>query len=134
MITEDFVSFETAKLLKEKGFDELCAFQYYTYWEDGKLKNYLRPIRLDTMISNSQVTGRDNVTAPTLQMACKWLEKKHQLYCDIGFDDLGFNWVIIDLSADASKQPVYKSDSHGGYCDSTEPTEDAIKFCLKHLI
>lgn len=25
MITEDYVSFETAKLLKEKGFDEVCC-------------------------------------------------------------------------------------------------------------
>ena len=28
MITEDYVSFETAKLLKEKGFDELCYQKY----------------------------------------------------------------------------------------------------------
>ena len=30
MITEDYVSFETAKLLKEKGFNESC----YTYYDD----------------------------------------------------------------------------------------------------
>lgn len=34
MITEDYVSFETAKLLKEKGFDELC---YQKYDSDGEL-------------------------------------------------------------------------------------------------
>lgn len=28
MITEDYVSFETAKLLKEKGFDEKCQKVY----------------------------------------------------------------------------------------------------------
>lgn len=28
MITEDYVSFETAKLLKEKGFDESCRAVY----------------------------------------------------------------------------------------------------------
>ena len=28
MITEDYVSFETAKLLKEKGFDEPCQYFY----------------------------------------------------------------------------------------------------------
>ena len=32
MITEDYVSFETAKLLKEKGFDEPCV---YVYRHDG---------------------------------------------------------------------------------------------------
>ncbi len=29
MITEDYVSFETAKLLKEKGFDDECQKYYY---------------------------------------------------------------------------------------------------------
>ena len=29
MITEDYVNFETAKLLKEKGFDEI-TFTWYT--------------------------------------------------------------------------------------------------------
>ena len=32
MITEDYVSFETAKLLKEKGFDEPTTG---TYYKDG---------------------------------------------------------------------------------------------------
>ena len=31
-LTEDYVSFETAKLLKEKGFDEPC-FAYYSELE-----------------------------------------------------------------------------------------------------
>ena len=35
MVTEDYVSFETAKLLKEKGFDEKC-FQYW-HEEDNEL-------------------------------------------------------------------------------------------------
>ena len=30
MITEDYVSFETAKLLKEKGFDETCR----AFWKN----------------------------------------------------------------------------------------------------
>ena len=34
MITEDYVSFEIAKLLKEKGFDELC---YQKYDDEGYL-------------------------------------------------------------------------------------------------
>ena len=31
MIQEDYVSFETAKLLKEKGFDEECQKYYGDY-------------------------------------------------------------------------------------------------------
>lgn len=28
MITEDYVSYEVTKLLKEKGFDEECSYRY----------------------------------------------------------------------------------------------------------
>ena len=38
MITEDYVSFETAKLLQEKGFDRECHFSKYcieTKHEEG---------------------------------------------------------------------------------------------------
>ncbi len=131
MITEDFVSFETAKLLKEKGFDELCAFQYYTYWEDGKLKNYLRPIRLDTMISNSQVIGRDNVTAPTLQMVCKWLREIHNI--DIFPWKIGkgiYSCAIFNSNTgkDLSSNKDFPSEKY------EKTVEAAIKYCLEHLI
>lgn len=52
MITEDYVSFNTAKLLKEKGFDEECQ-QYY---------------------------GDYKYSCPTLQMAMKWLREVHNLF------------------------------------------------------
>ena len=35
MVTEDYVSFDTAKLLKEKGFE--CVNLHYYYDEDGDL-------------------------------------------------------------------------------------------------
>ena len=42
MITEDYVSFETAKLLKEKGFDvsEIDAYFPFVYYSDGKMDFY----------------------------------------------------------------------------------------------
>ena len=52
MITEDYVSFETAKLLKEKGFDE-------------KVISFYTP---------------GDIPRPTLQMAMKWLRKTHNFH------------------------------------------------------
>ena len=65
MITEDYVSFEIAKLLKEKGFDEYCGYYDKTgeYW-DYKTFNH---------------KGDEYISAPTLQMAMKWLRKVHNL-------------------------------------------------------
>ena len=36
MITEDYVSFEVAKLLREKGFNEECEYFYDEYKDENK--------------------------------------------------------------------------------------------------
>ena len=38
MITEDYVSFETAKLLKEKGFDGICRTAYETITNEHEVE------------------------------------------------------------------------------------------------
>ena len=59
MITEDYVSFKTAKLLKEKGFDEKCFTVYNNDREFYDTKYGIVPsIKIPT---------------PTIQMAMKWL-------------------------------------------------------------
>ena len=69
MITEDYVSFETAKLLKEKGFN----------WNTDKQFN------LDKIVGDYNITDRSRyperyLDAPTLQMAMKWLREVHNLH------------------------------------------------------
>jgi hypothetical protein len=75
MLKEDYCSFEVAKLLKEKGFDEEC---FALYNPDGML------IQSGIRLNNIQV-GRveGSYSAPTLQMAMKWLRKEHQLHISV---------------------------------------------------
>lgn len=59
MITEDYVGFETAKLMKEKGFDEICYLGYNKNGEYiGLSMNTLKKIwlRLLSRISNKITT------------------------------------------------------------------------------
>ena len=74
MIEEAYVSFETAKLLKEKGFDEPCHYYY----------------RNNTLMFDASINGRNSyqhneniASAPTHQMAMKWLRKEHNLCIEI---------------------------------------------------
>ena len=67
MITEDYVSFEIAKLLKEKGFscDEISCikvFKGHTYKVQGTV-----------------IDADEDVTIPTIQLAMKWLREKYAL-------------------------------------------------------
>ena len=79
MITETYISFEVAKLLKKKGFDEEC----YTFYEYDS-GDFYREERNPCCNSYS-----DDYTAPTLQMAMKWLREVHNVNIEIHYNRFG---------------------------------------------
>lgn len=134
MITEDYVSFETAKLLKEKGFDEPCECFYDTGNNDVSIVNGWMDI------SNSELEEREFVcySAPTLQMAMKWLREVHNIFIDIvsrfsmnADKDVCFSYSCKKLIG------TYKScyeHSDGEWWNYEDACEAAIKYCLENLI
>ena len=125
MIKEDYVSFEAAKLLKEKGFDEPCFY----YYKDKVL------------IFSHSLKGRnsyqtDTCSAPTLQMAMKWLREVHNIHIVIHpYTEMeGHNWsFIFDTFAYGCWQElgIYITDSWNTY---EEAVEAALKYSLENLI
>ena len=128
---EDYVSFETAKLLKEKGFDYVS---FCCYEEKGI--NDILWVTLSAPLSNSDL---DNTieqhkcySAPTLQMAMKWLEEKYGIFCVIrrhGNKDDGFTY-----SWNCEGRVGLSVGNGGGFKTATGVREAAIKYCLKELI
>jgi hypothetical protein len=122
MITEDYVSFETAKLLKEKGFDEAT---YHDYNDNGS-----RWFEEVLVCHNSQ----GGIACPTLQMAMKWLREVHKIYIEIGvsIDLLGnphFNYSIVN------KDGKYFREGYTSFeWEYEKACEAAIKYCLENLI
>ena len=124
MITEDYVSFEIAKLLKEKGFDEGCR----QYWYKGNI-----------VFSRSEIRNRelDNYedegwTAPTLQMAMKWLRETFEIHCQIDCPIAASNWVYGIRNLDQDEWIALRN--MGDYDTYEEACEAAIKYCLENLI
>ena len=72
MLTEDFCSFEVAKLLKEKGFDELCIFKYNS--EGVRMK---AGVAFDEW-QNSELDDNE-YSCPSQSMAMRWLREVHKL-------------------------------------------------------
>lgn len=117
MIEEAYVSFETAKLLKEKGFDNECS----GYYDQERVLQRLSACSIkDTLRSPFYF---DCIPAPTQQMAMRWLREVHDIkimirpYVDgtYSYEILnGFWYVNFDSYEDA--------------------TEAAIKCCLENLI
>ena len=141
MLTEDYISFETAKLLKERGFDERCVCYYNT----ESLNKYGHPVfdSIDMPLSNSDLeqSDRDYVcySAPTLQMTMKWLRKVHNLHCSVDYDYvLGWYCQITSLKEtveyDYEEMKRYHPEKDNGFSSSEEAYEAAIKYCLEKLI
>ena len=126
MITEDYVSFETAKLLKKRGFGEKCTHYY-------KNEKYLVDLGYSNIHSYANSDLIDEFSAPTLQMAMKWLREVHKMYIEVCTDrayylkDIVFRPAIYDKDLDC----VWESDNFSTY---EEACEAAIKYCMGNLI
>jgi len=127
MITEDYVSFETAKLLKEKGFNEECNSAYCFVRRDSEDKGewdvYYNPMLFSDV----------SIMRPSLQMAMKWLREVHKLYCDIRVGDGDFVIDIISLKDGEFGCEVVEPESCV-YLTYEQACEAAIKYCLENLI
>lgn len=139
MITEDYVSFEVAKLLKEKGFDGKCHSHYYScHYPDGSIQyhKYESSVKGDKCwydVYSLKTLPVDHYLAPTLQIAMKWLREVHHLHIIPEISDVSrLNpqyYVVIWLTT--SKRESYILELFDSY---EEACEAAIKYCLENLI
>ena len=121
-ITEDYVSFEVAKLLKEKGFDIYCPTAYETMTFEHHVE--------EPAFSDWGKLGQ--VKRPTLQMAMKWLREVHNICISVDVKIGGGKYYVCISSTESGL-------SHGALEDEVWDTfekacEAAIKYCLENLI
>lgn len=125
MITEDYVSYETAKLLKKSGFDSneiscINVFKGHTYKIQGTI-----------------IDADEDVTIPTIQLAMKWLREKHILVLpepkSFTLDGEVATWVY-NIWCDDNREvnaDFFDGEPFEKYEDACEA---AIKYCLENLI
>lgn len=141
MITEDYCSYELAKLLKEKGFDEQCR-AFYKCWPVNPVLYKCDNTQVFDYCTNSSLSAYNyigeemNIAAPTIQMTMKWLREMHNLHCDIGYDDLGWFWDIlsVDDMVPVEDRPKMLNNGFAGSSSYEKACEDAIRYCLENLI
>lgn len=155
MITEDYVSFETAKLLKDKGFDAECDYLYV----NGEL---VRTQGFACNWNNGETIFADyknECSAPTLQMAIKWLREIHNVLVVTDYDyectDKSYGYKIYKLGENGKPERVpiegVRYDTLGephvdvvayrdykrsffDYETYEEACEAGIRYCLEKLI
>lgn len=125
-ITEDYVSFETAKLLKEKGYKG--SFNGY-YNDAGCIVN-----RPSAVLRGPEYHYYERIS---LYTAIKWLREVHKLHIIIHYGDVGY-------PEEPQMQYWFEVvNAKGQYCDCNivdgntsyeDASEAAIKYCLENLI
>ena len=131
MITEDYVSFETAQLLKAKGFDNDILITDCWYDEEDNLYKHGNFSYSGAPFYHKETCYQ----APTLQMAMKWLRKNFNIHVEVvpaveGTEFTNYwHCYAEDLKAKypfgqfVCDKPTYEEG-----CDAT------IKYCLENLI
>lgn len=130
MITEDYVSFEIAKLLKEKGFDERC----HMCWDEVTKTME----SADECATNSELLAT-YISSPTLQMVMKWLREVHNFVIEPYRTACGYLYTISSIPYGSTKydnsQAFNGDDEDSGQWSTWEKAcEDGIKYCLENLI
>ena len=114
MITEQYVTFETARMLKEAGFDALCNSMYTDNgfgWSDLDKVNY-----------NEYETS---YSRPTQSLAAKWLREVHNID------------VVVDIANEKEYYcDIYQNTQRKSIAESINPSfeetlEDGLKYGLK---
>ena len=124
MITEDFCSYDVAKLLKEKGFNEPT----WTRYEDND-----EVIFGDKYNWNNSPMGQ--ISAPTHQMAMKWLRKEHNILLFLlPAQENGKLVYLVEVWTWNEEEGIYESS----YVpiprkEPEQAVESALKHCLKNI-
>jgi hypothetical protein len=150
------LDFSKAKLLKEKGFDNVC----YSYYENERL--YKGPF--GTTIINSEYGSRPSVkeilnsdfelkcykirkkeyvAAPTIAEVVMWLYEKHNLWVEVyprkyNIMKLMWSYSIVAIkegyTVDMEFPDIERIEEIPTWEEPTEAYEAAIEYTLKNLI
>lgn len=119
---EDFVTFETAKKLKEKGFNEVC----YNHYEP--LKHCLNKIK--TPWTNKDGESCGVITAPTISQVLKWLRDEKKIAINIEFIPYVWQYKIFDMSFKSRFEPFGLTL----FSDYEEAALAGIEYVIDNLI
>jgi hypothetical protein len=136
-ITEDYVSFEVAKLLKEKGFHEPCIATY-----NSTTKNF----QVEEIYEDWTIHWKGCISVPTQQMAMKWLREVYHIEINITFgfpfidgkQQYKYFWSIVRVCDNHLEYPM--DDPNSAYYNEEmadsfeEAVEAALKYSLENLI
>lgn len=120
-ITEDYCSYEVAKLLKEKGFDKFIVYGWDEQIFDKENPRYFS-LNFDKK--------EHWISCPTHQTAMKWLRTEKNIYIEIrrSFDTFLYGAIIL------KQDGIGIAEIGKTYYYYEEAVEASLKYALENLI
>jgi hypothetical protein len=131
-MNEDYVSFETAKLLKEKGFDEETEHELWYVVEKFSTGCHWNSCTYKVGDITREYDEKYCIAMPTLQMAMKWLRETHKIFFNVNYYnlDIGNEWLQLRINRPNKIGCEVSFEGFG----LEEQYDKAIKYCLENLI
>ena len=121
-IEESYVGFETARMLKEAGFDAPCLC---CYTSDGEKEETRVPLNHNFGLDYSR---------PTQALAARWLREKHRIVVNVAFIPPSVNGDIWQYFIEKMDNMVWIGDfepSERRYKTYEEALEEGLKRSLE---
>lgn len=120
---EQLITFETAKLAKERGFNEICNSCYDI---NGEMHNGM---------NHKNDLGENVYSAPTQSLLQKWVRVKHEIHINLIFDDNTWyieigKFTIPDFIPDIEISMTEKD----GFKDSINAYEESLELGLTRAL
>lgn len=125
-ITEDYVSFEIAKLLKEKGFD-VPVKNYFSLNKDAILHNLDKKYGAKKNWNAFEIC----ISRPSQYLALKWLREMHAICIEVCRNINTFYYSYRVIQGSSFVRLLDWSDSYDNY---EQAVEAALKYTLENLI
>lgn len=127
----DFVNFELAKKLKEKGFILKKTENYGKFDSDGLFHPQLYFNYIETM-------DCDEIIAPTISQVLKWLRDEKKLHIEFVGNACGYLYIVSDIPCEGGTDRYfsdYSGPNDGGTWDKYEDCAlNAIQYVLDNFI
>lgn len=130
-MNEDFVPYELAVKLKEKGFT--CEYPFAMY---NKYEQFCPLYTSDKYHFEIDDFSTPDYIAPTISQVLKWLREEHQIHIYIDIVSAGWVYnVLINVKKFEDGTWWYNGVKEEGYFDSFEQTSLAgIEYVIDNLI
>ena len=124
---EDFVNFEIAKKLKEKGFDYPCVGHY--------VNNQLYVAHYHNAFHSDK---DESIDVPIISQVLKWLREEKKYHIEFVGNACGYLFIVSDIPSEGGTDRYcsdYSGPNDGGTWDKYEDCAIAgIEYAIDNLI